>query len=63
MPAKSKAQQRFFGAWLHNPGKMRGEKPDMTKDQMRDFAETKTEDLPNKVKDGMKSAMRKKRGK
>ena len=50
MPATSEAQQRFFGGWLHNPGKMRGKRPDMTKDEMSDFAETKTEGLPEHKK-------------
>jgi hypothetical protein len=47
MPAESKAQRHFFAGWEHNPDKMKGKKPDMTRGQMHDFAATKTKDLPN----------------
>ncbi len=63
MPAVSKAQQRFFGGWQHNPEKMKGKRPDMTVDQMEDFSATKTKGLPehkSPVKAAMKKAMRKK---
>ena len=50
MPAKSKAQQRFMAIAEHNPGKLRGKKPDMTQAQMHDFAATPTKRLPAHVK-------------
>jgi len=58
MPAVSKKQQQFFAIALHNPGKLRGKKPKMSKKEMRKFAETNTKNLParkdkNKRKGGL----------
>ena len=51
MPAKSKAQQKFFAIAEHQPGKLRGKKPAMTKGQMHDFAATPSKRLPAHVGD------------
>lgn len=48
MPAKSKAQRRFFGMCEHadhSPANC----PDMSKSQMHDFAATPEKDLPYRV--------------
>lgn len=50
MPAVSKAQQRFMAMAEHNPGALRGKKPDMTKAQLHDFAHTPRKGLPARVK-------------
>lgn len=49
MPAKSRAQQQFFGAELAR--KRAGEATDteMTESQLRDFAKTRTRGLPKHV--------------
>ena len=49
MPARSKSQQRLFGACEHGAGYASCPKG-MTKAQMHDFAATKTKGLPNRVK-------------
>lgn len=50
MPAKSKAQQQFMAIAEHDPDKLQGEKPDMSQEQLHDFAATPTKDLPQKTK-------------
>ena len=50
MPSVSKAQQEFFAIAEHEPGKLRGKRPNMTKSQMHDFAATPRKGLPNHVK-------------
>lgn len=52
MPAESKAQRRFFGWAEHNPAeaKAAGKMPDMTKQQMHDFASTSEKGLPERKK-------------
>lgn len=49
MPAKSKAQQQFMAIAEHQPSKLRGKKPDMTKSQLHDFAATPSRELPRHV--------------
>jgi galactose-1-phosphate uridylyltransferase len=49
VPAKSKAQQRLMAGCLHSPEHMKN-CPDMTDDQLRDFASTKTKGLPKLTK-------------
>lgn len=60
MPAKSKAQQRFFGMIYgakkqHKEdelsGKAKAVADKLTKKQTKDFAKTKTSDLPEKVRE------------
>lgn len=46
MPAKSKAQQRFFAIAEHQPSKLRGKKPKMSKGEMHTMASTPTKRLP-----------------
>lgn len=48
MPAVSKRQQRFMAMAEHEPGKLRGKKPKMSKSQMHDFAATPRKGLPMK---------------
>ena len=48
MPAKSKKQQRFMAMCAHNPEEARGKCP--PKEVAKEFAETKTKNLPDKVK-------------
>jgi hypothetical protein len=50
MPAKSKAQQRFMAMAEHNPTALYGPKPNMTHQQLHDFAATPTKGLPTHVK-------------
>lgn len=50
MPAKSKAQQRFFAMCMHQPRHARGKCPSMPREEMRKFAETEHKGLPNKVR-------------
>lgn len=59
MPATSVAQRRFFAGWEHNPKQMRGKKPDMSIDQLHDFAATPETGLPQRVESPVKSAMKK----
>ncbi len=58
MPARSKAQQAFMAIAEHEPGKLRGKKPKMTKQQLHDFAATKTKRLPEHVRPKRKRAPR-----
>ena len=51
MPAKSKAQQRFFGYLLSNPDERK--KEGVSRKVARDFAGTKHKGLPEKVKEGI----------
>lgn len=61
MPAKSKAQQRFFGmvdaykkGELKKPSKaIKDAAKGMTKGEVKDFASTKTDKLPEKVNEGV----------
>ena len=50
MPARSKAQQQFFGAELaRKRAGQATETENMTESQLRDFAKTKTRGLPKHV--------------
>ena len=49
MPARSKAQQRFFALCQHNPKHARGKCPDMPKAKMQEFSATPTKGLPTKL--------------
>ena len=51
MPAKSKAQQRYFGYLLSN--KDEREKEGVSRKVAREFAGTKHKGLPEKVKEGI----------
>ena len=51
MPAKSKAQQRFFGYLLSNPDERK--KEGVSRKVAREFAGTKHKGLPEKVKEGI----------
>lgn len=51
MPAKSKAQQRLMAMAEHNPEKVWDKNKGvlgMSKQQLRDFAKTKTKELPSR---------------
>ena len=51
MPATSKAQQRFFGMCSHaNHPPSSCPTESMSREQMRDFAKTKHEGLPERAK-------------
>jgi len=50
MPAVSKAQQRFMAIAARDPGALRGKKPDMTRQQLHDFATTSRKGLPERKK-------------
>jgi hypothetical protein len=50
MPAKSRAQQRFFGMCLHQPRHARGQCPDLPRKAMETFAATKHTALPERVR-------------
>ena len=49
MPAKSKAQQGFFGAELARKRAGASTQTDMSEKQLKDFAGTKTKGLPQHV--------------
>lgn len=49
MPSTSKAQQRFFAIAEHNPSELHGKMPNMTHEQLHDFAATPRTGLPNHV--------------
>jgi hypothetical protein len=49
-PARSRAQQRYMAMLEHDPGAVRGPKPDLTHQQLHDFAATKTKNLPEHVR-------------
>ena len=49
MPAKSKAQQRFMAIAEHNPSALRGPVPDMSTQQLHDYAATPRKGLPAKA--------------
>lgn len=51
MPAKLQAQQRFMAIAEHEPGKLRGKSPDMTHEQLHDFAATPRKGLPKRAKE------------
>ena len=46
MPAESQAQQRYMAIAEHHPEKLRGKKPNMTHQQLHDFASTPRKGLP-----------------
>jgi hypothetical protein len=46
MPSVSKSQRRFMAMCEHDPKHAQGKCPDMTKEQMHDFAATKERGLP-----------------
>jgi hypothetical protein len=46
MPSTSKAQQQFMAIAEHDPEKLQGDKPDMSQQQLHDFASTPTKGLP-----------------
>ena len=50
MPAKSKAQQKFFGAELGRKRAGKKTKTDMSENQLKEFAGTKRKGLPAKAK-------------
>lgn len=50
MPAKSVAQRRFMAIAEHEPGELRGKKPDMSHSEMHKFASTSEKGLPKKKK-------------
>lgn len=50
MPAKSKAQQRFFGAELARRRAGKKTRTKMTEAQLKEFAETKRKGLPTRKK-------------
>ena len=49
-PAKSKAQQRFFGAELQRKRAGKKTRTKMTEKQLKEFASTKRKKLPKKKK-------------
>ena len=51
MPAKSKAQQKYFGYLLSNPDERK--KEGVSRKVAREFAGTKHKGLPEKVKEGI----------
>jgi hypothetical protein len=52
MPAVSKAQQRFMGMEYGKAKAGKSTKVDMTKQQLKEFASTKSKGLPGHVKEG-----------
>lgn len=50
MPSRSQAQQRFFAICAHDPQHVKGQCPEMNRDQLREFAATPRKNLPQKVK-------------
>ena len=53
MPARSKAQRRLMAIAKHSPSKVRGKNKGvlkMSKKQLHDYAPTKENKLPNKVR-------------
>jgi len=46
MPSKSKAQQEFMAICEHDPQHAQGKCPDMTHQQLHDFAATPRKGLP-----------------
>lgn len=55
MPARSKAQQEFMAIAEHDPEKLKGKMPDMSHQQLHDFAATPTKGLPRKVRKNRKT--------
>lgn len=49
MPATSQAQQRFMAIAEHQPSKLRGKTPDMSKSKMHDFTTAPSKNLPAKA--------------
>jgi hypothetical protein len=50
MPAKSKAQQKFFGAELHRRRAGKKTRSGMTEAQLKEFASTRRKGLPARKK-------------
>lgn len=58
MPAKSVKQRRFMAIAEHEPEKLRGEMPHMSKNEMHKFASTSEKGLPErKPKRSLRSQM------
>lgn len=51
MPAVSLAQQRYMAIAEHDPSKLKGKRPNMTHQQLHDFAATPTQGLPEHAAD------------
>lgn len=58
MPAKSKAQQAYMAIAEHNPTALYGPKPDMTHEQLHDFAATPRAGLPAHAKKPLHPALK-----
>lgn len=58
MPAKSKAQQAYMAIAEHSPTALYGPKPDMTHEQLHDFAATPRAGLPAHAKKPLHPKMR-----
>jgi hypothetical protein len=50
MPAVSRKQQEFMAIAEHEPEKLKGKMPDMSHQQLHDFASTSHEGLPEAKK-------------
>jgi len=50
MPAVSRKQQAFMSIAEHEPGKLKGKMPNMSHQQLHDFASTSTDELPEAKK-------------
>ena len=46
MPAESEAQRRYMMGWLHNPKKMKGKRPKMSKEEMGKYAHKSRGHMP-----------------
>ena len=57
MASTSKAQQHFMGMLYANPGLAKKRGIDMSTSQLKDFASTKTKNLPAKIGDHKKRGM------
>lgn len=42
MPAEAEAQRRYMMGWAHNPEKMKGKRPKMSKEEMGKFSKMKS---------------------
>jgi hypothetical protein len=58
MPAVSKDQRKFMAICEHHPEHARGECPDMTREQLHEFASTKEADLPDRKGDARETVRR-----
>lgn len=59
MAAKSIAQRQFMAICEHDPQHAKGKCPDMTKEQLHEYASTPEKGLPKKVSQKKKSTHRK----